>query len=266
MEGPFVHVVSGAGALRQAIEQKRLGKIQKLMAGPNISALPHDDDAVSVAPEVDRILFASTWIQRWFESLDASVADRAAIWPSGVDLRAWCPHPDRTVQVDFLVFEKLDIWTVPLAAEHRDLSQRVQSRLTARGYSFEVLRYGDFHQEEYLQALGRCRAMIYLSLQETQSIAIAEAWAAGVPVLAWSCGRAGWRGQYFAGASSCPYGDERARLLFPGHREFESTLEDFQSRLDTGRFQPRAYVARELSVQATTRRYLDVWREFLAEA
>ena len=47
-------------------------------------------------------------------------------------------------------------------------------------------------------------------------------------------------------------------------QRLESALADFRARLDAGAFQPRAYAARELSIQATTRRYLDVWREFLA--
>src|SRR5207248_1531718 len=62
-----------------------------LLTGPNVVTLPGDRDGLIVAPEIDRYLVPSAWVERLFVELEPRLAGRLAVWPAGVDVDHWRP-------------------------------------------------------------------------------------------------------------------------------------------------------------------------------
>jgi glycosyltransferase involved in cell wall biosynthesis len=192
--------------------------------------------------------------------------DRCGIWPVGIDTVGWAPErPPGEKSVDFLVYDK-----IPWDRENleRDLLHPIVESLRRAGHSFTALRYGSYQPSEYRAALGRCRAMIFLSPHESQGIACEEAMSAGVPVLAWDPGfcqdpeRFRWNDPVIA-TTSVPYFDERCGRRFADYAEFCLQLPLFMESLTSGAYSPRDYVLENLTVEKCSKRFVDILREKL---
>src|SRR5690349_22581703 len=56
-----VVVLSGVQALREALRQKRAGKIHRLLAGPNLVITPTDAEKILLDPLIDYVVVPSAW-------------------------------------------------------------------------------------------------------------------------------------------------------------------------------------------------------------
>lgn len=193
--------------------------------------------------------------------------DRCAIWPVGIDTEAWTPvSPHSEKSVDFLVYDKIPWDRTRL---ERDLLRPIEETLRRAGRSFDSLRYGSYRPSDYRDALGRCRAMIFLSPHESQGIACEEAMAAGVPILAWDPGfcqdpeRFGWSDPVIP-TTSVPYFDERCGRRFSDFAEFGLQLPFFMEGLASGAYSPRDYVLENLTVEKCSGRFAEILREKLS--
>jgi hypothetical protein len=202
-------------------------------------------------------LVSSEWMRAMFAR---HYGDRVGLWFAGIDVAEWHDTRNDAKDVDILVYDK-----IRQDRDHfdRELVNPIMERLAARGLRVESLRYGQYDRAGYRAALSRARGLLYLSPSETQGIAYQEAMASNVPVLAWENGlwldsrRPRWEAEPVR-ASSVPYFSPECGETFGGIGDFDAALDRFRGGL--GGYEPRAYVARELSPERSAEMYMDHYR------
>jgi hypothetical protein len=195
----------------------------------------------------------SSWTRDLFE---AAWPGRTFLWFSGVDVAAWS-QDSRQKDIDLLVYEKF-LWDKE--SNRARLLEPILAELKARGLRVHHVRYGRYDHHQYRSLLARSRGMLFLCEHETQGMAYQEALASGVPVLAWDQGE--WLdplrlrfGAAAVPASSVPWFSPECGERFRDLPGFAPALEAFLGRLD--RYQPRAYVAENLSLSRSADLYLE---------
>lgn len=185
--------------------------------------------------------------------------DNCAIWPAGIDTGKWKPSSAEKT-IDFLVYKKIR-WDK--IAINDKLYPPILKKLTASGFSYREIVYGEYTERDYLQLLQQCRAMIFLCEHESQGFACCEAMAMDLPVLAWDQGfwmdpnRFNW-GETDVPASSVPFFDETCGNKFKDFGQFETQLPLFWEKVKAGAFAPRAFVETHLSLKKSGGRMLEI--------
>ncbi len=185
--------------------------------------------------------------------------NKVKIWAMGVDHERYSPHPDDSKTFDFLIR-----WRDTPA--YANLLETCQQELQKAGCSSLYIRYGQYpggKENAYHDMLRQCKALLYLSENETQGFAYNEALSMGVPILAWNYGK--WcdpsRFQYGLDdvlATSIPYWDERCGIDFRTPADFSERLGLFLELLRGGKFFPREYVLDNLRLEQGAQNYLDL--------
>ena len=97
-------VLSGRKTLLWALEQKKIGKIKKLVAGPNIVISPNDFGGLIKNPLIDVIVVPSQWVKDYFVKLAPGITNRLVVWPAGVTVPI-LEASNKTI--DFLIYNKI---------------------------------------------------------------------------------------------------------------------------------------------------------------
>jgi hypothetical protein len=196
-----------------------------------------------------RHMFAGSWN-----------SEQLYLWFGGIDLDDWTDTKQSPKDIDFLVYDKIR-WNRDRLVPN--LREPILAELTRCGYSFEILRYGQYQHPTYKALLQRSRALLFLCEHETQGMAYQEALASNVPVLAWD--QETWldpnRPQWEASpvpASSVPYFSPACGERFREVADFPATLARFMERRET--YAPRAWVEEHLSFVESARLYMRAYR------
>jgi hypothetical protein len=175
--GETVVVLSNIAALQQAVEWKKQGKISKLLAGPNVMELPDDFGNILASPEIDIALVPSQMTSEMYERLNPALKGRIKIWYAGVDEEYWKPFVSQEKKQKVLVYWKNAPKMLGVYAE----------RLLKK-YGFKPCRiiFGRYSKSQYKEALSKSSFAIFLSITETQGLALVESWSMNVPTLVWN--------------------------------------------------------------------------------
>ncbi len=158
-----VIVLSGVKALREAITLKEAGVIKKLVAGPNVVTFPLDANRVFMHPAIDTVLVPAQWVKDFWLQEAPALAEKIAIFPSGVALSKVSTRAGTPVIYDKMGDKELLEDVLDIVGECR------------------VFQYGSFVRKDYLLALETAPYLIYLSQSESQGLALQEAWIRDVP-------------------------------------------------------------------------------------
>lgn len=231
--------------------------------GPGLLDHPSERPELMQDPRFRYYISSCEWektkFRRWF-------GDATMLWYAGLDLDEWPDTRGNAKDIDVLVYDKIRWNREELVPA---LLDPVLERLRARGLRVEVIRYRKYDHETYRALLARSRSMLFLCEHETQGLAYQEAMAAGVPILAWDNGfwldpnRPRWEPEPVP-ASSVPYFSPECGERFKDLDEFDAAMDRFWSRLDG--YDPRGYVARELSEARSAELYLSRYRSLLPRA
>lgn len=228
-----------------------------VVAGIGLMTHPSEWPTLCKDYPVARYLQHSAWCDAIYRPY---FGERCAIWPVGIDTDRWSPTAFNTKTIDFLIYDKIH-WD--REARETELFTPIRAILAQVGCTHEILRYGAYDPKAFQAALGRCRAMIFLSPHESQGIAAQEALASGVPLLAWNPGfledpnRFHW-GQTIIPATSVPYFDARCGLTFRDASEFSLQLPAFLAAQRAGRFAPREYILENLTLEKCAGHFLEL--------
>ena len=237
-----VCVVSGIKTLKWAIEQKKLGKLKKIMAGPNLVIAPTDRGGILKSPLINRIIVPSLWVEDFYIKSASALAGKISVWPAGVDVPRAGGSEKST---EFLIYNKLG---------KGKLFFDVSNYLKHHKFKFGVVDYGRFKQQEYFKLLESSRYLIYLSESESQGLAMFEAWARNVPVLVWDKGFFEHENVRVEGNVASPYLREEAGGRFRDFREFQEILKSF---LQTA-FKPKEYIEKNFTFKIAAENFLKV--------
>lgn len=215
----------------------------KIVAGPNIYTLPRE---IPENINIDRIIWIhpSLWVQKFWEKSTTKKIN-SIVWPVGIDTDKFCPSD--TKKDLFIVYNK-----------NRDVSEieAVSKALEACQKRFEVITYGNYQEENYLNLLRRAKGIIWVGRSESQGIGLLEALAMNVPALVWDIYKFGqWSGTGkdkfnklqldFIEATTAPYFNSNCGIIFKDEAELEINLDKFLTSLNN--FSPRSYVMKNLS-------------------
>ena len=234
--GEVVFVPSGFDALRQAIQMRRSGYLKRLLAGPNLVEFPSDRRDLITAPEIDVYLTTDNSTRDLYVEDCPELSGRCQPWPAGVDTGYWRPVVNRDDRHSVLIYVKPDRGPVD--------PQIIAARLKQLGYQVEIIQYGLYTQDQYLQALQHAQVMVGFSQSESQGIAWAEAWSADVPTLIVRNEVTTRRHKTYR-SSTAPYLSSQTGLFFNDPLDFETVFNDWKMNRD--QFNPRQWVMDNLS-------------------
>lgn len=222
---------------------------------------PVDDPHLLERLPVRRILVPGPWMKAMCQPYWGAAVES---WPVGIDTDIWRPSAPGKKAIDVLLYDKVR-WDHD--AFETSLIEPIRLVLREQGRSFMEIRYGSYREEDFLNALSRCRTMIFLCEHETQGIAYQQALSCDVPILAWDRGGT-WRDPAyfpdkvnFEPVTSVPYWDERCGQCFPDTSSFGTQWKVFWESANAGRFTPREYVLENLTLESCAREYLRIVRE-----
>lgn len=248
--GDVVIVLSNFDYLRQAIQLKRMGKISKLIAGPNIVGYPQEANYIAASPEIDRYVQPSLWAKLWF--LEVGSNFRIAIWPAGVDPEYWKPNEKRVAgeTKNVLVYVK---------GAPREMAIAVENLLRKYDWQPLCINYGSYTVAQYKDALLKSDFAVFLGGTESQGIALAEAWAMDVPTLVYNTRKLFYRGRQFSMASYCPYLTEKTGIDWRELDELEGLIKVMPYCF--GEFTPRAWVLDNMTDEVCAKKMLNIVEE-----
>jgi hypothetical protein len=241
-----VIVLAGVETLKQAIMLKRQGKIDKLVAGPNVIVFSSDHDNLIASTEIDLCIVPSDWCIDLYISENASLANRIATWPAGVDEFYWKEDP--TVERKYITFfEKHNKNAIPDTFLYRKAAEDA-------GYEIVVLRYGEFVHTRYLEVLQGSLLLVGFVSNESQGIAWAEAWACNVPTFLWENTKDHYLGKEFV-SSTAPYLRQENGMFFSDLSDFQEKLNQFK----TGglSFEPRKWLEQNMTDEVSAKILID---------
>jgi glycosyltransferase involved in cell wall biosynthesis len=207
------------------------------------------------------MLVPGEWMRKMCEPF---YGDRVLAWPVGIDTDLWFPVSTKQKDIDILLYDKVR-W------EHEKYEQElinpIDHHLHKCGLKVEIIRYGNYQEEDFYALLKRSKAMIFLCEHETQGIAYQQALSCDVPILAWDRGGFWQDPSYFphkvqfTGVSSVPYWSDRCGIKFKDVGEFPAKLDEFLEKLQQQQFAPRDYILENLTLEKCAHHYLEILRE-----
>jgi hypothetical protein len=233
--GRTVLAISGVETVRQAIELKRAGLIERLLVGPNIVVFASDENSIIASPEIDEVVLpCQLSIDLYLEDCP-SLADHVSVWPAGVDTSFW--SSDGSVRDQVLIFEKQAKGPVGPVEPYADYLQSL-------GENPKVIRYGEYDHELLLRELRRSKVMVGFVTDESQGLAWAEAWSTEVPTLIWKNDTNVYRGRRY-NCSTAPYLSSQTGLFFDDLADFRVKFDEWKQAPDV--FCPRDWVLKHMS-------------------
>jgi len=241
-------------ALLQAIDLKRRGRVDYVVAGPTNALFSDDCDNILQIPEIDLVIVPSEWTINFYRDVPSLVA-RSRICPCGVDANTWMPKAARKEQSAVVYWKSGD----------ERFCEEVEA--IVRRCGLEPLRVRSRHGEHNIftpetlrDMLDRSVVGVFLSTFETQGIALAEAWSMNVPTVVWDPqGDAEWRGRRFTSGSSAPYLTPATGIAARDTAGLEPAIR--QALATLGRFQPREWVLANMTDAICSRKLYELIME-----
>lgn len=230
-----------------------------ILFGAAVFNHPVDDPGLFHRRPVRHVLVPGPWME---EMCKPYWGDRVQAWPVGIDTERWSPD-GRRPSVDVLLYNKV-LWNQD--ETEASLVAPLRAALTSAGVAWRELRYGNYREAEYLEALRACRCMVFVCEHETQGIAYQQALSCGVPVLAWD--RQGpWLDPayypervVFGPVTSVPYWDDRCGEKFMLASDFPAGLARLMQGLDAAAYDPRAFILEHLTLEHCAEEYVRIAR------
>lgn len=227
--------------------------------GPGDFGTPPASAAVAADSRFKVLIQPSDWFSEMYRPF---CGDKMLTWFAGIDTKNWPDFSHEHKEYDYIIYDKIR-W-------HREeqvpnILNRIIKHLEATGRSYKILRYGHHHHREFINALKRSKAMIFVCEHETQGLAYQEALSTNVPVLAWDEGEMvdPILKQYITPeihVSSVPYFSAECGMKFK-IADFENICDAFWQALP--KFQPRHYVENNLSLELSAAQYLVAYAKIL---
>ena len=171
-----VYVSSGWRALRDAINLKHKGKINKLISGA-VSDHIDDYDGIILDNAIDACIVPCEWFKAKYECEAAEKKvhlNNVKVWPVGVDHVRWTP-----IDLKYKLFAQKAL--VYVKGRGIDILERTESLLTNNRIIYKKIYCGSHTQDVYKELLEWCDFMVYLGYSETQGLALAQAWSMNRP-------------------------------------------------------------------------------------
>lgn len=172
-------------------------------------------------------------------------------WPVGIDTDKFNENDKNLIQECFIYYKDVNK-TTPLSK-----LAKVEQEVIKRRFTYRVLKYGSYKEEELIKATKECKFGILVTGTESQGIAYMEMLSSNVPLLVWDENYLTFRGREYTqrqNISSAPYFDDLCGVKV---QNFDSrVLDQFISKLPT--YKPREYILNNHTLKLGAQKYYDI--------
>lgn len=211
--------------------------------GPNICTLPIDNNEV-MSMDYKKIIVPSQWVKDLY--LKWLPEDKICIWAVGIDTDLFYDTSNEKKEIDCLIYFK--------RREESELNSVIKL-LETNNQSYEIIRYGSYDEESFIDTIKKSRYGIVIDKCESQGIAIEEMMSANLPLLIWDNIIWDDRGEEFSvPATSVPYWDDTCGIKADTLEELVDKFETFITTLE--KFKPRNYILNNLSLDKSVEKLL----------
>ncbi len=241
-----IHVLSGVDILNKMIRKKSKGKIKNLIVGPTMTITPDDYNGILLDKNIDLILFPSEWTKDFYVSIKPELKDKIQIWPAGVKI-----PKDISTKENILIFKK--------NIDENQYNQIIKI-LNNKGIIYDIIEYGKYRKDDYIERLKKAKLLIYLQKTESQGLALQEAWSYDVPTFVikntlWQYNQYSWDDDKM----SAPYLTRESGVFFDTDN-LDNILDEFINNKMS--FLPRKYCIDNLSDIVTTNIYINTIKKY----
>lgn len=236
-------------------------KKNKIIAGIGLMTHPNEWPTLFEDYPIATYLQHSTWTARIYNKWYGE--NTCTIWPVGIDTYYW-EAKKTSARKDILVYVKF-LWSKE--RNTTEILKPILNILDNHQVNYKLIIYGSYTIKEYKKILKSSIGMIFLCEHESQGLAYQEAMAMDVPIFAWDQGfwldtnRFTWEEKEPVPASSVPYFDETCGEKFKDLEEFNTKLPKFIESSIKGKYEPRDYILKNLSLEKSAERILAILNE-----
>lgn len=212
--------------------------------GPNICTLPIDNSYV-MGQNYKKIIVPSEWVKklymRWLPE------DKLLTWAVGIDTEKFYDMSNDEKNNDCLIYFK--------RRNNSELND-VISILEANNQKYEIINYGSYSEEHFLNLLSRSKYGIVIDKCESQGIAIQEIMSTNLPLLVWDTTIWDDRGEEFKiEATSVPYWDDSCGVKVTTFEELKNNFSMFINNLK--KYKPRNYILENLTLDKSAKKIFE---------
>jgi glycosyltransferase involved in cell wall biosynthesis len=242
-------------SLEGLLEVSVLGKPAVL--GPNIVVLPKD--LPKFRPQLKNCIYLHPceWAVGVWQQLGFTECQLLA-WSVGIDYESFDVSRKNVINDQVMVYYK-----------QRDpiLLTEVLRVIKKNNLTPVVITYGEYTEEQYLEALSKSSFGVWLGCHESQGIALQEALAAGLPLIvidAKSLFDAYAQNTYDFPSilksfrtTSAPYFDPRCGLIIDGIDELDWAINEVKDGFNN--LNPKEYIKETLSLEISARKLVNIF-------
>lgn len=207
----------------------RLANKERLVIGPNICTLPNENEFV-MSGEYKSLIVPSEWVKELYSKwINTNKID---VWGSGIETDKFVDTSNNIKSIDFLIYFK---------NRENDELARIENVLTLKGYSYTILIYGRYTEDQLLTETGRCKFCIVIVNTESQGIAIQEIMSTNTPLIVMD--KTYWDEMPDVDATSVPYWSDECGIKISDIDELDSAIE----KIDIG-VSPRNFIVKNLNL------------------
>jgi hypothetical protein len=227
---------------------KKQGRVKMILAGPNLVTRANEFNGLIASNAVDICIVPSLWVQKAYEEDMPSLKGKIRVWFAGIDTEYWRPTPRLKDKV--LVYWK----TEPVL-----FCEQVECCIKEKGFDPFRVHYGKYTKEQFKTYLDQSLFAVFISISESQGLALAECWSMNVATLVWNPQTMQAHGRIYSEVSACPY------LTSQTGKDWQqlSHLELLLNNHDSWLYQPRQWVLENMTYKHSAERMITIIKEFI---
>lgn len=208
--------------------------LSETFVGPNLVTLPIDNSIV-MSMNYKKYIINSQWTYDCYKTWIPE--DKLVIWPVGIDTEMFDDKKKCEKTNDCLLYYK-----------RRDNSEllMVIDLLKNNNQSYQIIEYGQYSEEQFLETISKSHYCILLDGIESQGIACEEILSCNLPMFVLELTHWNDRGEQYKFPASCvPYWDERCGIK---SKDIDTDVfRDFLKKIN--QFNPREYILENLTLK-----------------
>jgi hypothetical protein len=216
---------------------------QHTILGPNIWF----EDRIVLEQNYKYFIVPSDWVRDLILKSVPISENKVLVWQVGIDTDYFPDMKENPKDLDCFIYFK--------NRENREL-QRIKDFLFDKKLRFEIIYYGQYKENEFLDLIRRSKFSIILGNTESQGIAIQEIMSSNLPLFVWN--KTYWSNEkYSCKSTTVPYWDENCGVVFESESELEVRFDFFLNNL--ANFNPREFVIRELNLSEQAKKLINLF-------
>lgn len=204
-----------------------------LIVGPNVVNMPYDHNNILNHKNINLIVVPSIWIQQAYKKYTQK---NIFIWYAGVDQKYWQSSIKKNDNKSVLIY---------LKTKNYKLLNDIIECLRSLNIDYDIIIYGKYKKKEFKNKLEKSLLSIFISISESQGIALLESWSMDVPTFVWKSNVKIINQVIYDFTSAAPYLNPQLGEFFEGVPDLQKLINEFI--LKKKKYKPRDWVMKNMT-------------------